>query len=159
VERWDGLRSYMPHFDRRHNMNFVASYTFGKDLDWDVDIRWNLGSGFPFTKTAGFYEYVTFADGINTNYTQVNYDPNNPQSNSQLGILYGEYNAGRLPYYHRLDINVKKRFSFGENSMLEIAVGATNLYNRQNIFYFDRIRYVRVNQLPILPNLSMSWEF
>ena len=159
VTRYDGLETYAPHFDRRHNVNLVGSYTFGKDLDWDIDVRWNLGSGFPFTKTAGFYEYLNFSDGINTNYTQTNYDPSSNNSSSTLGILYGEYNAGRLPYYHRLDITVKKRFSFSESSNLEISVGVANVYNRKNIFYFDRVRYVRVNQLPILPSITMAWDF
>ena len=109
VQRWDGMNKYMPHLDRRHNVNLVVAYQFGKNKDWEVDGRWNFGSGFPFTKTAGFYENVVFSGGINTNYTNTNYDPNNPNSNSQLGILYGKLNDGRLPYYHRLDITVKKK--------------------------------------------------
>ena len=159
VTRWDGSQEYVPHFDRRHNMNFVCSYTFGKNLDWEADVRWNLGSGFPFTKTAGFYENLVFADGINTNYTTSNYNPNSPTSNSQLGILYGKLNGGRLPYYHRLDVTIKKSWATGEESKLELAVGCTNVYNRANIFYFDRIRYRRVNQLPIMPSVNMTWNF
>jgi hypothetical protein len=160
VDRWDGINKYMPHFDRRHNVNLVAAYTFGKNLDWEFDCRWNLGSGFPFTKTAGFYENLVFTDGINTDYTNTNFDPNNPSgSNSQLGILYGELNAGRLPYYHRLDLTVKKTFATGENSKLELALGVTNVYNRKNIFYFDRVRYTRVNQLPIMPSVNLTWNF
>jgi hypothetical protein len=154
VTRWDGVQKYMPHFDRRHNMNFVVAWTMGKNKDWEIDGRWNLGSGFPFTQTAGFYEYITFTDGINSNYLTSNTAPN-----TQLGTLYGDLNEGRLPYYHRLDINVKKKFTLSENSNLEIAAGATNVYNRKNIFYFDRIQYKRVNQLPIMPSLNVSWTF
>lgn len=154
VTRWDGVQEYMPHFDRRHNMNFVVAWTFGKNKDWEVDGRWNLGSGFPFTKTAGFYEQITFTDGINSNYLTSNQAPN-----TQLGVLYGELNGGRLPYYHRLDVNVKKRFTLSETSTLEIAAGATNIYNRDNIFYFDRVQYKRVNQLPIMPSMNVSWTF
>ena len=47
-------------------MNFVTSYKFGKNNSWKADIRWNLGSGFPFTQTAGFYENLVFDDGIKT---------------------------------------------------------------------------------------------
>lgn len=154
VTRWDGVQEYMPHFDRRHNVNVVVAWTFGKEKDWEVDGRWNLGSGFPFTKTAGFYEQVTFTDGINSDYLTSNQAPN-----TQLGILYGELNGGRLPYYHRLDVNVKKRFLLSETSTLEIAAGATNIYNRDNIFYFDRVQYKRVNQLPIMPSMNVSWTF
>ena len=150
VTRWDGLQSYMPHFDRRHNMNLVGAYTFGKNLDWEADIRWNLGSGFPFTLTQGFYEKLDFQGGINTDYTTANGD---------LGILYGELNKGRLPFYHRLDATIKKKFVMSEKSTIEVAAGATNIYNRENIFYFDRVQYKRVNQLPIMPSLSINWTF
>jgi hypothetical protein len=150
VTRYDGVIKYPPHFDRRHNVNLVASYTFGKNLDWEFSTRWNLGSGFPFTQTQGFYEKIPFYDGINTDYTRVN---------GELGIVYGPLNQGRLPYYHRLDVNVKKTIATGEDSELEISFGITNVYDRKNIFYFDRIRYERVDQLPFMPSLSINWTF
>jgi len=43
--------------------------------------------------------------------------------------------------------------------MLEVNGGCTNVYNRANIFYFDRITYQRVNQLPIMPNLNITLTF
>jgi hypothetical protein len=150
VTRYDGVIKYPPHFDRRHNVNLVGSYTFGKDLTWELSARWNLGSGFPFTQTQGFYEKIPFYDGINTDYTRVN---------GELGIVYGPLNQGRLPYYHRLDLNLKKQIPTGENSELEISFGITNVYNRENIFYFDRIRYERVNQLPFMPSVGLNWTF
>jgi hypothetical protein len=150
VTRYDGVIKYPPHFDRRHNVNLVGSYTFGKDLTWEFSTRWNLGSGFPFTQTQGFYEKIPFHDGINTDYTRVN---------GELGIVYGPLNQGRLPYYHRLDINLKKMIPTGEDSELEISLSITNVYNRENIFYFDRIRYERVNQLPFMPSLGINWTF
>jgi hypothetical protein len=153
VTRWDGIQEYMPHFDRRHNVNLVASYTFGKDKDWEIDGRWNLGSGFPFTKTAGFYQNQTFPD-INYDYTTGNTPPG-----TDLGVLYGKLNDGRLPYYHRFDLTIKKKFVFSETSQMEVTAGATNIYNRENIFYFDRIQYKRVNQLPIMPSVSANWTF
>ena len=149
VKRWDGFIEYAPHFDRRHNSNLVASYTFGKDLDWEVDARWNFGSGFPFTPTGGFYEKLSFTD-ITVDYTN---------TNGTLGINYGDINSKRLPTYHRLDLNVKKKFEVRENSTLAISLGATNVYNRENIFYFDRVLYKRVNQLPILPSINISFTF
>lgn len=149
VTRYDGIREYFPFFDRRHNVNLVAAYTFGKNLNWEASVRWNLGSGFPFTQTAGFYENLVFTDGINTDYTT---------QNGELGVEYGELNTGRLPYYHRLDVSIKRKFEIGSTT-LEAVVGVTNVYNRENIFYIDRVRYERVNQLPILPSLGISWHF
>jgi hypothetical protein len=150
VDRWDGVLSYNPVFDRRHNINLVSSYTFGKNLNWEIDARWNFGSGFPFTPTAGFYEKLDFSGGINTNYTN---------ANGILGVLYGDLNSKRLPTYHRFDLSIKRRFELSEHSTLEMSAGATNIYNRENIFYFDRVLYKRVNQLPILPSISANLTF
>ena len=150
VNRYDGIISYPPHFDRRHNVNLVGAYTFGTDLDWEISSRWNLGSGFPFTQTQGFYEKIPFHDGINTDYTT---------ANGELGIVYGPLNQGRLPYYHRLDLNLKKTFHVGEEGKIEATLSITNVYNRRNIFYFDRVRYERVDQLPFMPSIGINWTF
>ena len=149
VQRYDGIAEYNPHFDRRHNVNLVGAYTFGKQLNWEASVRWNMGSGFPFTQTAGFYENLVFDDGINTDYTT---------QNGTLGVEYGELNKGRLPFYHRLDLSVKRTFEIGPTK-LDVVIGITNAYNRENIFYIDRVKYERVNQLPILPSLGISWQF
>jgi hypothetical protein len=42
---------------------------------------------------------------------------------------------------------------------MEITASATNVYDRPNIFYYDRVRAVRVNQLPLIPALSVSLQF
>jgi hypothetical protein len=150
ITRNDGRKTYNPHFDRRHNMNFVTSYKFGKNESWKADIRWNLGSGFPFTQTQGFYENLTFYDGINTDYTA---------SNGDLGIEYAELNEGRLPYYHRLDASVSKSMKLSKKVHLDMTASVTNAYNRENIFYFNRVKYERVNQLPIMPSFGASITF
>jgi hypothetical protein len=150
VNRRDEFREYEPHFDRRHNINLVGSYTFGKKLDWQVDARWNMGSGFPFTQTQGFYEYLNFGGGINVDPTQ---------DNGALGILYGPLNEGRLPYYHRLDLSARKTIAVGKNSNLEITASIINVYNRENVFFVDRITNERVNQLPVLPSIGASLTF
>ena len=150
ITRNDGEREYNPHFDRRHNMNFVTSYKFGKNESWKADIRWNLGSGFPFTQTQGFYENLTFSDGINTDYTTANGD---------LGIEYAELNEGRLPYYHRLDASVSKSIKVNKKVNIDMTASVTNAYNRENIFYFNRVKYERVNQLPIMPSFGASITF
>ena len=150
ITRNDGERTYNPHFDRRHNVNFVTSYKFGKRNSWKADMRWNLGSGFPFTQTQGFYENLTFADGINTDYTTVN---------GELGVEYADLNQGRLPYYHRLDASISKSIKLNKSSELDMTLSVTNAYNRENIFYFNRVEYERVNQLPLMPSFGASITF
>jgi hypothetical protein len=150
VTRWDGVQTYYATFDRRHNVNLVASLTFGKDKLWEAGVRWNLGSGFPFTPTQGYYGDIGFND-INTDYPT-----DNPKD---VSIYYGELNSKRLPWYSRFDISVKRKFVLGENSILEANAGCTNVFNRENIFYLDRVSQERVNQLPIMPSIGMSLTF
>ena len=109
-----------------------------------------MGSGFPFTQTQGIFEKFLFNDGINTDYTAQNGEP---------GFIYGNLNEGRLPIYHRMDFTVKRKFELSDNATLEAVISVTNVYNRQNIFYFDRERYKRVDQLPILPTAGVSLKF
>jgi hypothetical protein len=144
------LVSYRPHYDRRHNVNFVASYTAGDLKQWEFSGRWNFGSGFPFTQVQGFYEYQPFDAGINTDYTT---------ANGQMGTIYGDLNGGQLPTYHRLDFDVKRKFFFSENTLLEVNVGVTNVYNRENVFYVDQITNETVRQLPLMPSVGISLNF
>lgn len=150
TDRFDGLMNYKPIFDRRHNVNAVVSYNFGKAQLWQADVRWNFGSGLPFTQTQGFFEKPPLNNGINSNYTNANGD---------LGIIYAQLNGGRLPYYHRLDVSLRRKFMFSERMTLDAVISCTNAYNRENIFYFDRINYKRINQLPILPTLGLAFSF
>lgn len=150
VDRFDGIQEYNPVWDRRHNVNIVVSHSFGKFEAWKVNVRWNYGSGFPFTQTQGFYGSVPFNGDINTNYVT---------SNADLATIFGPINQGRLPAYHRLDIGVTKEWRFDENKMLELDLSVTNTYDRENIFYFDRVRFQRVNQLPFLPSAGISYKF
>jgi len=147
----DFQQTYSPYYDRRHNVNLVAAYDFGKKRSWEVSARWNFGSGFPFTQTQAFYESNPFAAGISTNYTT---------TNGKLGILYAsQIDGGRLPAYNRLDLEIKKIFSFKKRLKLEINASVSNAYNRENIFYFNPVTYNRVNQLPILPSLAVAFSF
>ena len=138
-------------FDRRHNINLLLSYSLGIEDQWELSARWNMGSGFPFTLTQGFYGNQRFEDGVNTDVTTDNPD---------LGIIYDdEINGGRLPYYHRLDLSVKRSFKFTKYSSLDIIASISNAYDRNNIFYFDRIEFERVDQLPIIPSVGITYKF
>ena len=150
VTREDAFGTYSPLYDRRHNLNFVGSYNFGKDKSWTLDARWNFGSGLPFTMTQGYYENLTFNDGISTDVTQTNDD---------LGVLYADYNLGQMPSYHRLDISIKKQIKFSKTSILETSLSINNLYDRSNIFYYDQISDSRIDQLPFLLSLGANWQF
>jgi hypothetical protein len=151
VDRWDGFRWYDPVFDRRHNLNLVLSHAFGKRRLYETSLRWNLGSGLPFTQTQGYYQAPNVSGGIGTDFVNTN--------NPELGVLYGGLNEGRLPYYHRLDLNVRRTWELSKRMKLECNVGVTNAYNRENIFYINRVTDQRVNQLPILPSVGFDLTF
>jgi len=149
--RWDGFIEYFPVFDRRHNINLVGSYIFGKKKDLELNIRWNLGSGLPFTPTAGFYQGENFSGGVTTDITTTN--------PSDVSTLLGTFNSQRLPAYHRLDVTVKKQFKFKNEDVLEVIASVTNVYDRNNIFYINRVTNKTIYQFPILPSMGISYKF
>lgn len=152
VDRWDGFTTYSPVFDRRHNINVIATYTFGKDDSWEATSRWNLGTGLPFKQTIGVYEEPVI-DNIDDNY--------NLGNANTLTFIYDEGNNGRLPTYHRLDINIKKTVKFEKNPhmKLELVAGVTNVYSRNNIFYVNRVTNQKVYQLPVMPSIAVNFKF
>lgn len=149
VKRTDGKINYNPHFDRRHNINLVASYSFGKRRSWEINCRWNFGTGFPFTQTQAYYPHYdpTF---LNDDYVNANED---------VYFLLGEFNQSRLPSYHRLDLGVKKKFHIGPRHTIELYFSMTNLYNYKNVFYVNRTTNDIVYQLPFLYYFGMTWRF
>ena len=155
-ERWVGdnatgkVTNYPPNFDRRHNINLVTSYNFGKKKQWELNGRWNFGTGFPFTPTQGYFNQLN--PGGN-----VNYNPN--YANGNLNYIPGTLNGARLPDYHRFDVGVKYKYKWTEKTTLDVNFGATNVYNRDNVFYVDRFTFKRIDQLPIMPNVNISLTF
>ena len=98
-----------------------------------------------------FYQEYNFTDGITTDILTENGD---------LGVILDDArNGGRLPSYHRLDFSLKRTFEFSKYSKLESVVSVTNAYNRDNIFFVDRETFERVDQLPILPSVGLTFTF
>ncbi|MCS7153589.1 MAG: TonB-dependent receptor [Bacteroidia bacterium] len=157
--RSDFRIEYFPLWDRRHTANFLASYRWGgwltvprsRESVWELSLRWTFGSGLPFTQTLGFFEKLLLLQGSQSPYLT---------QQGQLAILLSpNYNAARLPAYHRLDLLLKRRWRLGSAFLLEGNFTLLNAYNRPNVFYIDRITARRYNQLPILPSLGLtgSW--
>lgn len=146
------VQNYPPPFDRRLNINLVGAYTAGKKKNWDLSIRYNIGSPFPFTQTQGFFENNNpIGSGVGTNYLG---------QNGNVGILYAnDINGGRLSWYHRMDISAKRRFYLTKRSNIEATGSITNVYDRNNIFYVNRLDNTRIYQLPIFPSLNLTWNF
>lgn len=157
--RSDFRITYFPLWDRRHTANLLGTYRWGgwistarlRESKWEASLRWTLGSGLPFTQTLGFFEKLLLLQGSQSPYIT---------QQGQLAILLSpNYNAARLPAYHRLDLTLKRRWRIGSIFLLEGNFTLLNAYNRPNLFYIDRISARRYNQLPILPmvGLTGSW--
>jgi len=155
LENFDSTYStqvYPPPFDRRLNINLVGSYTLGKNKDWEVSARFNYGSAFPFTQTQGFNENVNLTGG--------SISANPLTQNGSINTIYSStINGGRLTEYHRMDLSVKKTFKISNFSSLESTFAVTNVYDRNNIFYVNRLDNKVYYQLPVFPSLNVSWRF
>ena len=143
------IHTYRTHYDRRHNVNLMATYTAGSKHQWEISARWNFGTGFPFTQVSAFYEKLPYDNIYFDPYTESGY----------LGIIYDELNGGQLPTYHRLDVDVKRKFYFTENVLLEADFSITNVYDRQNIFYIDVVSTEIIYQLPLMPSIGLTLSF
>lgn len=151
IDGQGNVQTYPPPFDRRINVNLVGSYDAGKKRDWQFSLRFNMGSPFPFTQTQGFYEQTNITNSIYNPYLQ---------TNGSIGTLYAnEINGGRLSYYHRLDASIRKRFFLSKQSNIDATFSVVNVYDRQNIFYIDRITNSRIYQLPVFPSINVTWNF
>jgi len=154
--RWFGnintgdILRYYPTFDRRHNLNLVASYSLDRKKRWDLNTRFNYGSGFPFTPTQGFINQFNPQGNINFDFIH---------ANGILGYIPGDLNSARLPDYARWDIGIQYSLPFSDTRSLQITVAVTNVLNRKNIFYVDRFTYDRIDQLPLLPHLTVHYSF
>mgnify|MGYP000285646034 CR=1 FL=1 len=73
--------------------------------------------------------------------------------------LYGQRNNYQFPYYHRLDITLKHTITTKAKNNIELVAGVTNAYNRNNIFYVNRVTNQKIYQFPVLPSVGMSYKF
>ena len=139
--------TYAPRYDRRHTLKAVSTFHLFDGLDFTL--RWDYGSGYPFTQNAGFYDRLSLS-GIGT-------DPF-PGGTGTPSRTLGQKNAARLPAYHRLDAGVTYKISLGS---LRGTVGASviNLSNQKNILYYDRNTGKTDYMIPFFPTASLSLEF
>jgi hypothetical protein len=137
---------YHPRYDCRNAVKIFLNCELGNG--WRAGISWNYSSGMPYTQIIGYYNKFNPSDVSNPTslFTDYNFFP----------ILAGR-NAVTLPDYHRLDLNLSKRFQLGFMN-LYMDLNLINVYNRKNIFYFDTKTGERVNMLPFFPTVDIKAE-
>ena len=143
---WYGQETldFSPPHDRRHQLNALVS---GTVLGFDVSVRWEFGSGLPFSRAIGF-------DG----FALVNDVTNIAETPGSRRVLYERPFNARLPTYHRLDVSAERSFPLG-GAELTLQGSIINLYDRRNLFYLDVFTLRRVDQLPLIPSFGVKIEF
>ena len=141
-----GARFYR-QLDQRHTL--YIDYSIALSPAWRLSAAWQHHTGWPITPTT--FRGDALADG---------------------GVYvvsdYGDYNAERLPAYHRMDLRATRHFDV-KGGRLTVFLDIFNAYNHQNPRYYNynfsynqgRIGLERVIEplLPILPTFGAIWEF
>jgi len=138
---------YRPKYDIRHSINLLLYISLGDG--WSFSSLWSYRSNTPFKKLIGYYDKFYFNDNPGE-FSLLN-------MYSKFMLLDNNY-TGRTPNYHRLDISLVKKF---ELPFMKLYLGGSilNVYDRENLFYFDISTGERVNMLPFLPSLTIKAEF
>lgn len=138
--------AFPPKYDRRHDINTVASYRKGP---WTYSASYVYGTGQAFTPASSLYTIRNPAEN---------------DGQSDVLILPGEKNSARLYPYNRLDIGVTRDFSmFGREAKWLFQV--FNVYSRRNEWF---VQYNTsdlsadpevVKMLPLIPTLGIQFDF
>jgi Carboxypeptidase regulatory-like domain/TonB-dependent Receptor Plug Domain len=134
---------FNPPHDRRHQINLTARVDLGAGK---LGVRWQFGSGLPFTQVNGYFKGLTPVSPTDTGFRTEAGDTFVSRSD-----LYG----GRLPTYHRMDISFERTFLL-ERADVTLQLGAINVYGRDNIFEYNIFSGERVNQLPFIPSAGIK---
>ncbi|MFB6097829.1 MAG: carboxypeptidase regulatory-like domain-containing protein [Salinibacter sp.] len=134
---------FPPPHDLRHKIGLTASLS----TDWfTASARWQYSSGRPFTSVYG-YDTMLEVRGLRDTPFE---DVGTPRA------FFKKAYGARLPPYHRLDISLKRTIDVSPSVGLSVEGGAINAYDRANVFYIDIFTLDRVNQLPLIPYLSLK---
>ncbi len=170
ADRFEESEKLPFRFDQRHTVNIVLNYQINSWLD--IGLRWQYGSGFPFSEPIGIKPRIILAD------LDLDGKPESPviatrQKNANLSqqeVIYdidfanNKLNA-RKPAYHRLDLRITALAEFW-NLDWTFYLDVINAYNRSNIIAYDY--YVTpeltlgkepTTMFPIIPTLGFSVKF
>jgi hypothetical protein len=143
---WFGepVQYFRPPHDRRHQANALASLDLGR---YSFAARWEFGSGLPFTRPIGFDELFDFRTDL----------PNVTRSYGQTRLLLDRPYNGRLPPTHRLDLSMERVVDIGSRQ-IQLQAGVINVYDQNNLFYYDVFTHRRIDQMPFAPFLSVRLQ-
>jgi len=153
--------TYPPVFDRRVDLDLVISYP--APWGWEGGLRWNLGSGIPYTRAIGSYAYYSprFVGGGGLVWSGAE---DGSGLLDEYGVVLQDRNGSRYPTYHRLDVSFRKTFTKGWGTLTPY-VNVLNVYNQRNpLFYFFEYESTPptrsgISMFPVLPTFGLEVTF
>jgi hypothetical protein len=150
--------TYPPIFDRRVDLDLVLRYP--APWGWEGGVRWNFGTGIPYTRALGSYGYYAprYVESGGLDWTGEGED------DGGYGVLLGQRNGSRYPTYHRLDLSFRRSFEKGWGRLTPY-INLVNVYNQRNVlFYFyeyesDPAVRSGISMFPILPTVGLEISF
>ena len=149
--------TYPPVFDRRLDFDLVLRYPL--PWGWEGGLRWNFGTGIPYTRAVGSYAYYSprFVQGGRLEWSGAD-------EVDEFGVVLEERNRSRYPVYHRLDWSARRTFRKSWGTLVPY-VNVLNVYNRRNpLFYFFQYEdtppvRAGVSMFPVLPTFGLEVTF
>ncbi|HLM67258.1 MAG TPA: TonB-dependent receptor, partial [Longimicrobium sp.] len=159
AERTLDSLTWTPRFERRHSLDLSAWTGWGRG--GQLSTRLVAASGQPYTPVVGTTRRWF-------------HDPHTGTLVNSGGVepVLGEYNAGRLPAYLRLDVGARREYHRrwrGRDVTLAPYLQVVNVLNRPNVLFavaernYDTrelgTRLTYGPQFPVLPTLGIEWRF
>jgi hypothetical protein len=166
--RFDNGEKLPFRFDQRNTVNVVLNYQYNQW--WSVGLRWQYGSGFPYSQPVGIRPRIYYAD------TNLDGEPDTPilaarkNNNGQDEIIYdvdyeGQKLNSRKPAYHRMDIRITALANFW-NMDWTFYLDVINAYNRSNVIGYNyyispelTLERRKSTMFPIIPTFGFSVKF
>jgi hypothetical protein len=152
---------FSPIFDRRIDLDFVLTYP--GPWGWQGGLRWNFGTGIPYTRVLGSYVHYTprYVEGGGLQWTG---SEDHGAEEGGYGVVLGPRNSSRYPMYHRLDVSFRRSFDKSWGALTPY-VNLVNVYNQRNVlFYFyeyEQSPPIRsgISMFPVLPTVGLEISF
>lgn len=126
-------------FDFRNSVNFLMMYNFGKG--YRLSGSWTYKTGRPFTVPTSMAEIEEWRSGF---------------------PIMENLNNMRLPAFHRLDINLERKWKTSRGNTRWFGVGVYNVYNRVNPFFAQPSdipgKLEVTGMFPIMPSVNIGFE-
>jgi hypothetical protein len=156
--------TYPPIFDRRLDVDLVLQREIRPG--WKAGLRWNFGTGLPYTKPLASYAYLSprVMPGSGLEWEMADPEEEGEEGEGLLGVVLQGRNQARYPSRHRLDVSLRWTVERSWGRMVPY-LSILNVYNRKNVlFYFfeyDKDPPVRtgISMFPFLPTLGMEVSF